>query len=206
MIHDVTVTMTGVLPVYPGEQGINISRTKAIEKGDSMSLSHLSLGAHTGTHVDAPAHFYEDGTTVADLPLDVLIGPAVVVETPPGQMITAEMLPNLSIAEGAERVLFKTGSSGLLHQPQFSPDFVAIDPSGARWLVDRGVKLVGIDYLSVEDFGREPAETHLTLLGAGVIIVEGLDLGDVAAGVYELVCLPMKIPAEGSPVRAVLIG
>jgi arylformamidase len=204
--YDVTVIMSGDLPVYPGERGISIVKTKAIEKGDGMNLSHLSFGAHTGTHIDAPAHFYKDGATVLDLPLDVLIGPAIVVETPPGQTITAELLSSLPIAESAERILFKTGSSRLLYQPAFSRDFVAIEPSGARWLVERGVKLVGIDYLSVEEFGREPAETHLMLLGAGVVIVEGLDLSNVEAGTYEFVCLPLRISAEGSPVRAVLIG
>lgn len=204
-IHDVSLTLRPEMPTYPGEPGPSISPIQRIADGDSANVSQLCLGTHAGTHIDAPCHFYEGAATVADLPLDVLVGPAVVVSPGAEESITADLLSRLAIPEGTTRVLFKTRNSALLHQPEFSQSFVAVDPSGAQWLVDRGVRLVGVDYLSVEKFESERHETHLILLKAGVVIVEGLDLGEVAPGRYDLVCLPLRVPADGCPVRALLI-
>jgi arylformamidase len=204
VIHDVTLSLRPGMVTYPGEPGFSVSPVERIADGHSANLSHLCMGSHTGTHIDAPVHFLEGGATVDDLPLDALVGPAVVV-SPDAELITADLLSALAIPKDATRILFKTRNSALLHQPTFSTDFVSVDPSGAQWLVDRGVKLVGVDYLSVEKFRSEKHETHLILLGAGIPIIEGLDLGEVQPGSYDLICLPLRVPADGCPVRALLI-
>jgi arylformamidase len=205
-MYDVTMTLTGDLPTFPGEPGVTLEPVHRIANGDPANVSKLSMGTHTGTHLDAPLHFFDGAPTVADLPLDALIGPALVVDIQLADTIRAHDLERIDLPSGIQRVLFKTRNSALLRQSQFSRDFVSIDPSAAHWLVERGVRLVGVDYLSAEQFGRTPAETHLTLLGAGVVIVEGLDLLDVPVGQYDLICLPLKLPADGCPVRALLIG
>ena len=205
-MYDVTLTLTGDLPTFPGEPGVTLEPVHRIANGDPANVSKLSMGTHTGTHLDAPLHFFDGAPTVADLPLDALIGPALVVGIQVADTIRANDLARIDLPSGIQRVLFKTRNSALLRQSHFSRDFVSIDPSAAHWLVERGVRLVGVDYLSAEQFGRTPAETHLTLLGAGVVIVEGLDLLDVPVGQYDLICLPLKLPSDGCPVRALLIG
>ena len=205
-IYDVTLTLTGDLPIFPGEPGVTLEPVHRIASGGPANVSKLCMGTHTGTHLDAPLHFFDGANSVADLPLDVLIGAATVVGIQADDMIHASALAQIDLPAGTQRVLFKTRNSALLHQSTFRRDFVSIGPSAAHWLVERGVRLVGLDYLSAEPFGHTPAETHLTLLGAGVVIVEGLDLLDVPAGQYELICLPLKLPSDGCPVRALLIG
>jgi arylformamidase len=204
-MYDVTLTLNGDLPIFPGEPGVALEPVHRIANGDPANVSKVSMGTHTGTHLDAPLHFFDGASTVADLPLDTLIGPALVVGFQLANTIRASHLARIDLPAGTQRVLFKTRNSALLRQSQFSRDFVSIDPSAAHWLLEHGVRLVGVDYLSAEQFGRTPAETHLTLLGAGVVIVEGLDLLDVPAGQYDLICLPLKLPADGCPVRALLI-
>jgi arylformamidase len=185
---------------------VTLDPVHRIASGGPANVSKVCMGTHTGTHLDAPLHFFDGAKTAADLPLDALIGPAVVVGVQADDAIRANDLARIDLPAGTQRVLFKTRNSALLRRSQFSRDFVYLDPSAAHWLVERGARLVGVDYLSAEQFGRAPAETHLTLLGAGVVIVEGLDLLDVPAGQYELICLPLKLPADGCPVRALLIG
>jgi arylformamidase len=160
-----------------------------------------------GTHVDAPAHFIPGGAGIESLDLNVLIGPALVVEAGQVQAISAEVLDGLAIPAGTQRLLLRTANSRLWRRPenQFVEDFVAITADGARWLVEHGVRLVGVDYLSVAPF-HDLVPTHQILLSAGVIPVEGLDLSHVEPGPYQLICLPIKMAgSDGAPARAVLI-
>ena len=170
-------------------------------------MTRLDLGAHTGTHVDAPAHFVEGGAGVDSLDLDTLWGPALVVEELEADCLTADVIEKLSIPPGTERVLFHTRNSGrwARGECEFAEDYVAITEDGARWLVERGVRLVGVDYLSVAPF-EATTPTHQVLLQAGVVIVEGLNLSSIAPGTYQFICLPLKIVGgDGAPARAILI-
>lgn len=208
-IYDVSVPISAATPVYPGDPGIEVRQWAAIADSDAANVSLLHFGAHTGTHVDAPSHFIEGASKVDAMPLDALVGPARVIQMPDDvDVITASHLSAQSI-EGAERVIFKTRNSAFWSDTTsgFRQDFTYIAPDAAHALVGSGVRLVGIDYLSVEKFQSERHETHLTLLSNGVVIVEGLDLREVAAGDYELICLPLKIAGgtgDGAPARAIL--
>jgi arylformamidase len=204
-IHDVTVTISSEMPVYPGDPQIEIKRTLLLEEGDVANVSHLSCGTHIGTHVDPPSHFVEGGIALDKLPLDVLIGPARVFDVGDVDVIDAATVEKTAL-DGVTRVLFKTRNSRLWSSPhEFQRDFVYLDADAAEILVARGVKLVGIDYLSIEMFNFEQPATHLALLSNNVIVVEGLDLSGVAAGDYELICLPIKIKdGDGGPARVVL--
>jgi len=209
-IHDISVAIApGETPTYPGDPGIEVESWAAIARGDAANVTSLRFGAHTATHLDAPAHFIEGAPGIPSLPLEVLVGPALVVEL--GDDVLAVDESHVADAQlgGATRVLFKTRNSSFWDEPrgQFRKDFTYITKEAARALVERGVTLVGFDYLSVEKFGSEDFATHHALLSKGVVIVEGLDLRAVAAGTYELICLPLKITAgsgDGAPARAVL--
>ncbi|HYG09174.1 MAG TPA: cyclase family protein [Pyrinomonadaceae bacterium] len=209
-IYDISVAISPeTTPTYPGDPGIEIVSWAALSRGDAANVTLLRLGAHTATHLDAPAHFIEHAPQLSALPLEVLIGEARVVELADDvQAIDASHVA-AHVPEGTTRVLFKTRNSNFWHDDgkAFREDFTHLTRDGAHALNERGVRLVGIDYLSIEKFKSETFETHTTLLSAGVVIVEGLDLHEVAAGVYELICLPLKIAAgsgDGAPARAVL--
>jgi arylformamidase len=190
-IVDVSVPVRPGMIVYPGDPEVRLERVSSIADGEGFNLSRLDLGVHSGTHVDAPLHFVEDGASVETLALDVLVGPCVVVE---GLEVAA-------VPAGAERVLFKTANSRLWERDEFSENFLALDGEAARALVAAGVRLVGIDYLTIGD-----EEAHRVLLGAGVVAVEGLDLREVEPGDYRLVCAPLKLEgAEGAPARVLLL-
>lgn len=194
--------------LWPGDPPVVVEPAARISRGDVANLSDLRLGSHTGTHIDPPFHFLEHGATVDRLPLEALIGEAVVVEIPrsTGDIDPADL--ERAGIEGATRVLFKTGNSALWGRPgvAFPDDYVALTPEGAQWLIDRGVRLVGVDFLSVERFDAPGHPTHRALLGAGVVIVEGLDLSGVAPGRYGLACLPIRLAGgDGAPARAVLL-
>lgn len=203
-IYDVTVPLSKELVIYPGDPPVRIERKNIINKNDSKyNVSRISFGTHTGTHIDPPFHFIEDGITVDNLPLEMLIGRARVVE------VTAPRIDETVLEEfdftADVRVLFKTRNSYLWSKKTFVEDFVYITPGAARALVSQGIKVVGMDYLSVEKFGAEEPETHLTLLRGGTLIIEGLDLREVEPGNYELICLPLKIKdGDGAPARVVL--
>jgi arylformamidase len=204
-IYDITVPVSLDLPVYPGDPPVSVEKTAEISKGDVANVSFLKLGTHTGTHVDAPHHFIDGGSTVDEIPPNLLIGRARVVEIS-AAVITAEVLGEFDFAEDA-RVLFKTRNSYLWSEPSFEKEFVYLTKDAAELLVENGVKVVGIDYLSVEKFGFEKPDVHTILLGSGAVIIEGLDLREVEAGDYELICLPMKIKGgDGAPARVVLRG
>jgi len=205
-IYDITVPIRSGMPIYEGDPALNIEPWSALANGDSANVSFLHLGAHTGTHVDAPAHFIEGANKIDSLPLEVLIGPARVIRVPDDRTeIDPEFLASCDLAN-AERVLFRTRNSGLWNEG-FRKDFTHLLPEAAEILVKRGVKLVGTDYLSIEKFHSGHHRTHLTLLSNGVVIVEGLNLAEVPPGNYELICLPLRIAegaGDGAPARVVL--
>jgi len=205
-IYDVTVPIRAGMPVYEGDPGVNIEPWSALAKGDSANVSYLHFGAHTGTHVDAPAHFIEGARKIDALSLDVLIGPARVVRIPDEvNEINSNFLAGCDL-NSVERVLFHTRNSGFWNEG-FRKDFTHLLPEAAQTLVDRGVKLVGTDYLSIEKFHSGHHRTHLTLLSQNIVIVEGLNLSDVPAGDCELICLPLRIAdgaGDGAPARVVL--
>lgn len=206
-IYDVTVPLSEETPVYAGDPPVQIESASAIARGDAANVSRLCCGVHTGTHVDAPAHFIEGARLVHELEFERLIGRCRVVEIDETVLaIAAKHIKNLA---GVERVIFKTRNSNFWadFSQGFRKDFTYIAPDAARALVDLNIKLVGIDYLSVEKFDAETFETHVTLLEREVVIVEGLDLRAVPAGDYELICLPLKIvggTGDGAPARTIL--
>ena len=206
-IIDISVQLHPEMPVWPGSVGIRLSRTKSLEAGDMTNVSRLECDVHIGTHVDAPLHFIEDGSSVEQMPLNILIGPVFVAHLPGGDAITAHDLAALSLPKSTQRLLLRTRNSLLWANGvnDFRTDYVALTADAARWIVEHGIHLVGVDYLSVQRY-QDGSETHKILLGAGVIIVEGLNLANVVPGQYELICMPLKlVGAEGAPARAVLL-
>ncbi len=203
--YDVTVAISNELPVYPGDPKVEIHRTLSLEAGDVANVSHLSCSSHIGTHVDPPAHFIAGGVALDHLDLDTLIGVARVVDVGEVDVIDLAALERVAL-DGVTRVLFKTRNSLLWESPhEFQRNFVYLDTAAAEFLVAHGVKLVGIDYLSIEKFNFDQPTTHLALLGNNVIVVEGLNLSGIVPGDYELICLPIKIKdGDGGPARVVL--
>jgi arylformamidase len=203
-IYDITMGIHDGMLVYPGDPGVGVRRVKKIEDNSSANISEYCMGSHTGTHVDPPFHFDPSGSTVEALPLDAMIGEAVVVQAR-GEYIDRKFIEGASIPDAA-RVLFKTRNSALGLEPPFREDFTHLTLDAAEYLVERGVRLVGIDYLSVEKFHSKDHAVHRLFLDNGVVIVEGLDLSNVEPGRYELICMPLKVVGgDGAPARAVLI-
>ncbi len=204
-IYDLTVPIRPGMPVYPGDPDVEIEPWQSIQQGAQANVSLLKMGAHTGTHVDAPAHFYPGARGAEAIPTEVLVGPSVVIELAVPDAIAPGDL-QVAMPPGTQRLLLKTRNSYLWDRAGFQEDFVYLTGETARWLVDQGVKLVGIDYLSVDRTNAGRPEAHLVLLGAGLVVLEGLDLRHVPPGRYTLVCLPLKIQgADGAPARVVLI-
>jgi arylformamidase len=207
-IFDISLIISPNLPVWPGDPGIELEQTESMDKGGQVNVTRMNMGVHTGTHVDAPHHFLNDGRTVEGLSLEVLTGPCYVVQLPAGiETITSDVLARTEITSDMKRVLFGTSNSNLWSQGEtkFQTDFVAITEDGAEWLVEHGVRLVGVDYLSVAPYD-DASPTHEVLLKAGVVVIEGLNLSKVMRGFYELYCLPLKIAgSDGAPARAILI-
>lgn len=203
---DISLPLDGQLPVWPGSPGFQLDWLARLGQGGEVNNSRLQMDVHVGTHVDAPLHFLENGAPVSDLALDTLIGPAVVVDARGHSAITVATLEEMAIPSDVRRILFRTDNSQEWagSSRSFKPSYVALTEEGAEWIVARGIRLVGIDYLSIQRFGDGPA-THQTLLRNDVIIVEGLDLHHVEPGEYQLIVLPLRImDAEGAPARAVL--
>lgn len=204
-IYDITVPLSAELPVYPGDCALEITPWSRIAAGDEANVSRLTLCTHAGTHLDPPRHFNDQGITVDQIPLERLIGPAHVVEIQGVHLIGRKELERLPV-KGVERLLLKTRNSRLWKEHQFCQDYSALSVEGAHFLLEAGVKLVGIDYLSIEGMDGD-GSVHRTLLDGGVLIVEGLNLSEVEPGEYELICLPLKIKGgDGAPVRALLRG
>lgn len=208
-IYDISVSISPSLPVWPGDPKVSLERIAKIEDGDEANVSRLAMCVHSGTHIDAPYHFMGEGsTTVDDLSLKLLIGRAHVLHIPDEvNLITADILKQAAIHHRVRRLLLRTRNSACWErgEEQFQKDFVAINPDGASYLVQRGIQVVGVDYLSVAPF-EDTGPTHKILLAAGAVIIEGLDLSAVPGGYYTMYCLPIKIEgADGAPARVILI-
>ena len=203
---DISVPLHSGIPVWPGSTGYLLTQTSCLENGDSSMNSMLDMDVHVGTHVDAPCHFIPGAASSEALPLEALIGPAQVAVAGDADAITPELLSGLTLDTDIKRLLLKTRNSQLWEkgESEFHSDFVALTAEAARWLVERGIILIGIDYLSVQRFG-DPPLTHEILLRSGVVVLEGLTLAGVEPGRYELICLPLRlVGSDGAPARAVL--
>ena len=208
MIYDVSLGIGPDMLTWPGDPSVEVDPAKRLAKGDPANVSELRLGTHTGTHVDPPFHFIDGGRTAEALDLTVLVGPALVADLRhAGPSITPAEMDALAVPAGTERILFRTPNSELWGRTpvRFPDTYTSLTPEGARWCIDRGIRLVGTDFLSIERKGTPGHPTHVTLLEAGVIILEGLDLSAVEPGAYELSVLPLKIlGGDGAPARAIL--
>jgi arylformamidase len=208
-IYDITLGISPSLPVWPGDAAIVLEQVKSMDSGAHSNVTRLEMSAHTGTHVDAPHHFLNNHQTVEQLPLDILTGGCFVLDLEPEEgHVNAKILENSNIPEGTIRLLIKTKNSARWQSGEkgFFPSFQGISEDGAEWLVEKGIKLIGIDYLSIAPY-KQSVPTHTVLLKAGVIALEGINLSLVNQGSYELYCLPMKlVGSDGAPARVILIG
>lgn len=201
---DVSVPLAAGLPTYPGNPDFELQPVKRIADGGSSNVSRLVMGTHTGTHLDAPRHFFDGAMSVDALPLDLLLGRARVVEINKRGGIGVEELAAAGLREDL-RVLLKTSNSALWNGEGFHQDYTYLTEAGAKYLVDQGVKVIGIDYLSIEQFKKAGAPAHRTLLSQGVVIIEGLNLAEADAGMYEMYCLPLRVVGgDGAPARVIL--
>ena len=207
-IHDVTLPISRDMPVWPGDPSIILEQVSSMDAGAHDNVSRLACGVHTGTHVDAPHHFLNDGRTVESLSLELLVGPAILVQVPEQvKIVDADVLEKAAIPSGTERLLLKTRNSRLWERAEreFFSGFVGISVDGAKWLVQHNIKLIGIDYLSIAPY-KQSLPTHRVLLEAGVIIVEGMDLSAISPGAYTIYCLPLKlVGSDGAPARVILV-
>ena len=207
--YDITLTISPDLVVWPDDSPVELSQVSSIANGDEANVTWIQMAVHTGTHIDAPCHFIDGAEFVEHIPIDLLTGRAYVLHVEDDvDLITKDLLENSHIPPRTKRVLFRTRNSDHWKgsHTTFDQDYVALDAEAAAHLIQRGVKLIGVDYLSVAPF-TDTAPTHVTLLEAGIVVVEGLNLGEVSQGRYTLYCLPLKIAgADGAPARAILIG
>ncbi len=202
---DISVPLRDGMVHWPGDPECQIQRVNRMEDGAVCNLTHLSMSAHTGTHMDAPRHFIADGLTMEQMPLEAVIGPCWVFEFDCADQITAADLQQCPFVRG-QRVLFKTrNSTRSWSMNEFDKDFISIRQDAAQYLVDQGVMTVGVDYLSIGGYDKDGVETHQIMLGAGLWVIEGLNLAAIEPGGYDLICLPLKIEgADGAPCRVVL--
>ena len=206
-IYDISVPIRSGGLVYPGNPEIDIALQQAVAKGAGANVSTIRFGSHTGTHADAARHFFDDGQTVDKIPLERLIGPALLLSFPDDVRSVGAAELRVHDIKGQTRILLRTRNSAFLSQKEFVKDYTYLAPDGAQYLVDQGVELVGIDYLSIEQFHSGHHLTHRTLLERSVVIVEGLDLSVPPPGEYQFICLPLRIEGcDGAPARAVLIA
>ena len=201
-LHDISVPIHAGMVIYHDNPGVEIELASSIAEGATANVSGISMGVHTGTHIDGPSHFYEGGDGADSLPLDAMLGPALVVELAEIGVgpIDEAALRAADIPAGTDRLILKTPNSELWSRAEFTRDFVRLDGSGAAYALELGVRLIGIDYLSIGD-----PDAHRALLGAGVVALEGLDLRGIAPGPYELICLPIRLmDTDGAPARVLL--
>ncbi|OGV46872.1 MAG: hypothetical protein A2X46_15965 [Lentisphaerae bacterium GWF2_57_35] len=206
MIIDISMPVQPGMPIWEGIEPSRLEWTLRMERGDAVNNSRIEMDLHSGTHIDAPLHFMQDGYSADMLPLQAFCGAVFVAGVPGVKHIGEREIEALKLPSHVERVLFKTDNSRrrLYEKPEFHTDFTALTPSGARSLLKRGTRLVGIDYLSIAPYG-DAKETHEVLLSEGIIVLEGLCLHDVEPGFYELICLPIRlVGTEATPVRAIL--
>jgi arylformamidase len=202
---DVSVPVKSGMAHWPGDIDVSVSRVSSMAEGAQYNLTQLHMSAHTGTHMDAPLHFVDGGRSIDQMPVDATVGIARVIEIDAQDAINRVDLEPFAI-EAGERIIIKTGNSARCWETdEFVKDFVYISEDGARFLVERGVRSVGVDYLSVAGFYKDTVETHVVLLQAGIWLIEGLDLRGIEPGRYDLVCLPIKLlAADGAPARAIM--
>ena len=206
-IYDISVPIRSGGLAYPGNPEIEIALQQAVAKGAGANVSVIRFGSHTGTHADAARHFFDDGQPVDKIPLERLIGPALLVSFPDHVRAIGAAELKVHDLKAHKRILLRTRNSALLSQKEFVPDYTYLAPDGAEYLVDKGVEVIGIDYLSIEQFHSGHHKTHRTLLAKSVVILEGLDLSVPPPGEYQLICLPLRIEGcDGAPARAVLIA
>jgi len=200
---DISVRLQEGMPTWPGSAGFRISRTQSTTDGDEANVSKIEMDVHCGTHVEGPLHFIDGGAALDTLPLAFFVGRAHVTHLPNAEAIGPDELS--SVPPGVKRLLLRTrNSDAWSQQTAFSRDYVALTAAGAEWIANHGIRLIGVDYLSVQRWGDDP-ETHRILMRAGVAILEGINLSAVAPGEYHLTCLPLALAdAEASPVRAIL--
>lgn len=210
-IYDISIPITPTMPVWPGDPPAEITPISAITQGDSVNISQLNMGVHCGTHIDAPKHFIDGGNTVEQIPLEKLIGTVLVLEIDPTVNVITDVIlkqhPDINLLKQASKIIFRTRNSSLWHEypNQFRPDYVGIDSSGAAYLSQLNLDLIGIDYLSIAPY-EETIEPHRILLTHDIVLLEGLNLSSVPSGIYDLYCLPLKLAnCEGSPARVLLI-
>lgn len=203
-VYDVSLVIEPGMPVWPGNAAVVLDTVKSIAQGDSSNVSLLHIGTHTATHVDAPRHFIPGAPGIDSIDPEVLLGPARLVQLPEVRHIDRQQLAELDL-KGVTRLLLGTRNSALLKQRKLDMDYAFVSAEAARYLVDIGIRLVGVDYLSIEEYQKQGRPAHHILLEAGVVIVEGLDLSEVPAGDYELLCLPLRLKdADGAPARVLL--
>jgi arylformamidase len=208
-IIDITIPLSEKMPVWEGDKKVNIDLVEKIGDNGDFNVSRIELGVHSGTHIDSPYHVLKDGNTVDKIPLNVLIGKVQVVQVPYGNYeINAKCLEKIGIDFSIERILFRTSNSDYWKNDpySFNKKYVALNTEGAQFLADRKVRLIGIDYFSISTF-NDLVQPHVILLEKNIVLLENIDLGNVSPGIYQLVCLPIKlVGTEAAPVRAVLIS
>ena len=206
-IYDISLSISNEMPVWPGDTPVRLARARDLRNGVPYTLSQITTSVHAGTHLDAPMHYLHDGDGVDQIDLNKLIGPCLVVDLPDVDSISARTLDKADIPSNTKRLLCRTRNSEdrLINDSRFHTDFVAVDPSGAEWIVQRGIQLVGIDYFSVGAY-EAGTPTHEIFLKHGIVPVEGLELSHIEPGEYQLICLPLKLKGcDGAPVRAILM-
>ena len=206
-IYDISLTYTEDLPTWPGDPTIQLKQISSIKKGDLANVTQLSMSVHAGTHIDAPDHFLGNGKTVEDIPMELMVGTAAVVEIPSREIITAADIQAAQIPDDVKRILIKTSNSEYWASgnKKFQEDFIAPDREAAKILVEMGMEVIGVDYLSVGGFHADGTEIHQALLNAGIWIIEGLDLKRAQPGKVQLICLPIKVAGgDGAPARALV--
>jgi arylformamidase len=210
-IFDISVPITPGMPVWPGDPAVDLQQVSAISSGELVNITHLSMSVHTGTHIDAPKHFFDDGKTIGQIPLEKMVGEVLVMQIDDSANVISGLVlkshPAIDLLKDTRKVLFRTRNSSLWRQSpnEFRSDYVGIDRSGAEFLGGLGLDLIGIDYLSIAPF-EETLSSHLALLAEEIVLLEGLDLSNVSAGIYKLFCLPIHLPGcEGAPARVILV-
>lgn len=207
MIYDISVPISNSMPVWPTDPPVGLTLKSHLSRDGShtVRVTAIEMGSHTGTHVDAPYHFVDDGRKLHEIPLEQMVGPVTVHEIPNVPSIGRSQLAALDWND-VQRVLFKTENSKHWNDGKFYEDFVYLEPDGAEFLVERGIRLVGIDYLSIDKYKSIQHPTHFVLLRRNIVILEGLNLSQVRAGTYQMAALPLNLTdADGAPVRVILM-
>jgi arylformamidase len=205
-VYDISMPIRDGMITWPGEGPVKVERTRSMAHGDRLNLTRIEMGVHTGTHIDAPFHFVDGAAGVDTIPPPLLVGPALVVAIMGVRQIGVEALEGADIPMGVSRVLLKTDNVELARKGQFDDSYSYITLEGARYLINRGVKVLGVDYLSVAEYGKGE-EVHRALLTEGAVIIEGLDMRGVPPGIYKMVAMPLRIVGcDGAPARVVLFS